>query len=154
MGRYRSGGRESRLDALDRLLESLRGLLGAAASRRGRDTRRSGELSFAQIRLAARLYEHGKMTGARLAEAAHLSPSAASEMLDGLERAGVVCRATAEGDRRARVFSLSPEGSRVVEEALRAFRAEVGEALEGCTDGELAAAAKVIDRLAGMFARR
>ena len=154
MARYRSSGRENGLDPRDRLLESLRGLLGAAASRRGRDTRRSGELSFAQIRLAARLHEHGKMTGTRLAEAAHLSPSAASEMLDGLERAGVVCRATAESDRRARVFSLSPEGSRVVEETLRAFRAEVGEALEGCTDGELAAAAKVIDRLAGMFARR
>jgi len=132
----------------------LRGLLGAAASRRGRDTRRSGELSFAQIRLAACLYEEGAMTGIRLAEAAHLSPSAASEMLDGLERAGVVCRAVANTDRRARVVSLSPEGSRVVEETLRAFRAEVGEALEGCTDGELAAAARVIDRLAGMFARR
>ena len=61
---------------------------------------------------------------------------------------------TAEADRRVRVVSLSPEGTRVVEERLRAFRAEVAEALEGCTDGELAAAAKVIDRLAGMFARR
>jgi len=154
MSRYRSSGTERGADARDRLLESLRGLLSAASSRRGRDTRRAGELSFAQIRLAARLYEQGAMTGARLAEAAHLSPSAASEMLDGLERAEVVCRAAAEGDRRARVFSLSPQGARVVEERLHAFRAEVAEALEGCTDGELAAAAKVIDRLTEMFARR
>jgi DNA-binding MarR family transcriptional regulator len=154
MGRYRSGGRESGLDALDRLLESLRGLLGAVASRRGRDSRRSGELSFAQIRLAACLFEEGAMTGVRLAEAAHLSPSAASEMLDGLERAGVVCRAVANTDRRARVISLSPEGTRVVEEKLRIFRAEIAEALGDCSGEELAAAAKVIDRLAGMFARR
>jgi|GEM_PF-6107698 DNA-binding MarR family transcriptional regulator len=94
------------------------------------------------------------MTGTRLAEAAHLSPSAASEMLDGLERAGVVCRATADTDRRARVFSLSAEGARVVEEKLRQFRTEVAEALADCTDGELAAAAEAIDRLTGMFARR
>jgi DNA-binding MarR family transcriptional regulator len=154
MGRYRSGGTEGGSPARDRLLESLRGLLEAVGSRRGRDTRRAGELSFAQIRLAARLYEQGAMTGIRLAEAAHLSPSAASEMLDGLERAGVVCRATADADRRARVVSLSPEGTRVVEERLRAFRAEVAEALSDCADVELAAAAKVIDRLAGMFARR
>ena len=154
MGRYRSGGRERGLDALDRLLESLRGLLGAVASRRGRDSRRSGELSFAQIRLAACLFEEGAMTGVRLAEAAHLSPSAASEMLDGLERAGVVCRAVANTDRRARVISLSPEGTRVVEEKLRIFRAEIAEALGDCSGEELAAAAKVIDRLAGMFARR
>jgi DNA-binding MarR family transcriptional regulator len=154
MGRYRSGGTESGLDALDRLLESLRGLLGAVASRRGRDSRRSDELSFAQIRLAACLFEEGAMTGVRLAEAAHLSPSAASEMLDGLERAGVVCRAVANTDRRARVISLSPEGTRVVEEKLRIFRAEIAEALGDCSGEELAAAAKVIDRLAGMFARR
>ena len=94
------------------------------------------------------------MTGVRLAEAAHLSPSAASEMLDGLERAGVVCRAVANTDRRARVISLSPEGTRVVEEKLRIFRAEIAEALGDCSGEELAAAAKVIDRLAGMFARR
>lgn len=154
MGRYRRSGTESGSREADRLLDSLRGLLGAAASRRGRDTRRAGELSFAQVRLAACLYEQGAMTGIRLAEAAHLSASAASEMLDGLERSGLVCRETAEADRRVRVVSLSPEGTRVVEERLRAFRAEVAEALEGCTDGELAAAAKVIDRLAGMFARR
>jgi len=154
MGRYRRNDPASESVARDRVLESLRGLLAAAASRRGRDTRRTGELSFAQIRLAARLHEQGAMTGMRLAEAAHLSPSAASEMLDGLERAGVVCRATAEADRRSRVFSLSPEGARVVEEKLRGFRAEVAEALAGCTDAELAAAARVIDRLTEMFARR
>jgi DNA-binding MarR family transcriptional regulator len=154
MGRYRRGGTESGSDACDRLLESLRGLLEAAGSRRGRDTRRAGELSFAQIRLAARLYEQGAMSGIRLAEAAHLSPSAASEMLDGLERTGVVCRSTADADRRARVVSLSAEGTRVVRERLRTFRAEVADALEGCTDAELAAAAKVIDRLTEMFARR
>jgi len=94
------------------------------------------------------------MSGIRLAEAAHLSPSAASEMLDGLERTGVVCRSTADADRRARVVSLSAEGTRVVRERLRTFRAEVADALEGCTDAELAAAAKVIDRLTEMFARR
>jgi Transcriptional regulators len=141
-------------DGRDRLVESLRGLMAAAASRRGRDTRRPGELSLAQIRLAARLYEHGPMTGTRLAEAAHLSPSAASEMLDGLERARVVRRATADADRRARVFSLSAEGAGLVEEKLREFRDDVAEALEGCTDVQLEAAAGVLDRLAEMFERR
>lgn len=154
MSRHRNSGVTVGSDGRDHLLESLRGLMAAAASRRGRDTRRSGELSLAQIRLAARLYEHGPMTGIRLAEAAHLSPSAASEMLDGLERARVVRRATADADRRTRVFSLSAEGARLVEEKLRQFRDDVEVALEGCTDAELAAAAKVLDRLTEMFARR
>lgn len=138
----------------ERLLESLRGLLAAAASRRGRDTRRPGELSFAQIKLAQRLFERGPLTGNRLAEAAHLSPSAASEMLDGLERAGVISREHTDADRRARIVSLTDDGRTLVEEKLRAFRAEVAEALAGCSDDELAAAAKVLDRLSEMFARR
>ena len=138
----------------ERLLESLRGLLDAAASRRGRDTRRPGELSFAQIRLARRVYERGPLAGNRLAEAAHLSPSAASEMLDGLERAGVISRQHAAADRRARIVSLTEKGTALVELKLHAFRAEVAEALADCTDGELAAAAKVLDRLTEMFARR
>lgn len=145
-----AGGSDSR----ERLIESLRGLLAATASRRGRETRRSGELSFAQIKLAGRLYERGPLTGNRLAEAAHLSPSAASEMLDGLERAGVISREHTDTDRRARIVSLTEEGRRLVEEKLRAFRAEVGDALAGCTDDELAAAAEVLDRLTAMFARR
>jgi len=94
------------------------------------------------------------MSGGRLAEAAHLSPSAASEMLDGLERVGIVERAEADADRRTRVFSLSAEGARLVEEKVRTLRAEAAEALEGCTDADLAAAARVIDRLTKMFARR
>jgi len=138
----------------ERLLESLRGLLAAAASRRGRDTRRPGELSFAQIKLARRLYERGPLAGNRLAEAAHLSPSAASEMLDGLERLGVISREQTDADRRARIVSLTEEGRKLVEQKLRAFQAEVTEALAGCTDDEVSAAAKVLDRLTEMFARR
>jgi len=154
MSRNRSSGYAGGAPAAERLLESLRELLAAAASRRGRDTRRSDELSFAQIKLARRLYEWGPLTGSRLAEAAHLSPSAASEMLDGLERAGVISREQSEADRRARIVSLTEEGRALVEERLRAFRGEVAEALAGCTDEELAAAAVVIDRLSEMFARR
>jgi DNA-binding MarR family transcriptional regulator len=138
----------------ERLLESLRGLLAAAASRRGRDTRRPGELSFAQTTLARRLYERGPLAGNRLAEAARLSPSAASEMLDGLERSGVISRQHTDADRRARIVSLTEKGRTLVEMKLHAFRAEVAEALVDCTDDELAAAAKVLDRLTEMFARR
>jgi DNA-binding MarR family transcriptional regulator len=138
----------------ERLVEALRGLLAAAASRRGRETRRPGELSFAQIKLARRLYERGPLTANRLAEAAHLSPSAASEMLDGLERAGVISREQTDADRRARIISLTQQGRTLVEEKLRAFRVEVGEALVDCTDRELVAAARVLDRLTEMFARR
>jgi len=94
------------------------------------------------------------MPGGRLAEAAHLSPGAASEMLDGLERMGIVERAAADADRRRRVFSLSAGGARLVEEKLRTLRAEAAEALDGCTDADLVVAARVIDRLTAMLARR
>jgi DNA-binding MarR family transcriptional regulator len=60
----------------------------------------------------------------------------------------------AGADRRARVFSLSDEGARLVEEKLREFRDDLAEALVGCTDAELAAASELLDRLARMFERR
>jgi DNA-binding MarR family transcriptional regulator len=155
-----------------RLIEELGAtfdrLLAAIARRRGRDTHRSGSLGLAHLRLVAELHAmmHDRReaggeaqakaasfcSGARLARATGLSAAAVSEMLDHLERAGIVIRERSPCDRRARIVSLTERGREAYERKQRALFERGVAALADCANTEIAAAVKVVARLAETLA--
>lgn len=140
--------RDARLDGL---LTAMRRFWAATGRRRGRESRLPDGLSVAQVRLAALLHAEGAMTGRQLADAAHCSAAATSEMLDHLERAGHVSRERSASDRRAQTVCLTESGRAIVERKLAEMREHAAGALADCSDDELAAAAKVLTRLAELL---
>ncbi len=134
-------------ERLDDLLEAIRGFWAAAATRRGRESRHAEGLSFAQMRIAAALYDEGPGSGAKLAAAAHCSPAVVSEMLDQLERRGIATRERSPLDRRTQTIELTDHGRALVERKRASLVAEVRAALAECSDRDLSAAARVLRRL-------
>src|SRR5207248_2683686 len=66
-------------------------------------------LTVAQF-LALQAASSGDATGADLARRAAVSPAAVSQLLGGLEAAGLVSRGRAEGDRRRQPLALTQTG--------------------------------------------
>jgi DNA-binding MarR family transcriptional regulator len=118
---------------------------------RGRETHRPGQLSYAQYSLLFGLAKAGQCSARELAEQADLTPATVAQMLDHLETGGLVARTRSKDDRRVVLSTLTAHGAQVV--AARHARMEPGwnAALADFTDQELAAAARVLDRLADYF---
>jgi DNA-binding MarR family transcriptional regulator len=130
--------------AFRRAFRSLRSL-------RGRDTHRGDEIGHAQFELLVELYTDGPMHAGELAEAVEASAPTVSGMLDGLSEAELVERTRSESDRRIVVVKLTRRGRRKVEARKALWQRRWQEALEGLDDEELRVAAKVLDRIHGIF---
>jgi MarR family transcriptional regulator, organic hydroperoxide resistance regulator len=141
----------SRAEALEHLAASFRGVSTAQRRLRGRETHRPGELSFAQYSLLFRLADGEELPAGELAVSAGVSPATVTQMLDGLEAAGLVQRKRAEYDKRVVLIALTERGSSV----LAARRAQLEplwqQALERVSVADLLAAAEVLDRIRTMF---
>jgi len=75
----------------------------------------SGDVTFARVISLFHLHHHDSQTIAELAEATGLSHAAASRMVDGLYREGVVDRREAAEDRRQKCVELTPAGLKKIE---------------------------------------
>jgi MarR family transcriptional regulator, organic hydroperoxide resistance regulator len=130
--------------AFRRAFRSLRSL-------RGRDTHRGDEIGHAQFELLIELYANGAMQAGELAEAVEASAATVSGMLDGLSEAELVERTRSETDRRIVVVKLTRRGRRKVEARKAVWQRRWQEALEGLDDEELLVAARVLERIHGIF---
>lgn len=130
---------------------AFKGAIAAMRRLRGRETRRHGELSDAQYGLLFGLCEHPEQSISELAYAADLSPASATEMLDGLARAGLVHRARSERDRRVVLVSLTEHGQALVDDRRARCEPRWRAALGDFSDAELHTAAAVLDRLRALF---
>ena len=130
--------------AFRRAFRSLRSL-------RGRDTHRGDELGHAQFELLGELYAHGPMHAGELAEAVAASAATVSGMLDHLCASDLVERTRSETDRRIVVVKLTRRGRRKVEARKAIWQQRWREALEGLDDDELRVAARVLERISGIF---
>jgi DNA-binding MarR family transcriptional regulator len=74
-------------------------------------------LSLARAKVLMRLCEHGPMNQAALAGLLNFAPRSVTDIVDALERDGLVSRAEDQHDRRARVVSLTPAGCEALEAA-------------------------------------
>jgi len=72
-------------------------------------------------------------------------------MLDGLSEAELVERTRSESDRRLVVVKLTRRGRRKVEARKAVWHRRWQEALEGLDDEELRVAARVLERINGIF---
>jgi DNA-binding MarR family transcriptional regulator len=130
---------------------AFKGAMGAVRRLRGRDTHRSGELSYAQFGLLFGLADRGELSASELAGVADLAPGTATQMLDGLEAHGLIMRTRSELDRRCVLVSLTPRGSEVIDARRCQYQQRWDEALAGFTTKELKIAAAVLERTHAMF---
>jgi len=137
-------------DEIAALRHSFATLMQAVRRLRGREAQQRCAMSFAQYSLLRALSD-GDLSSGQLAATAGLTPAATTQMVDCLEREGVVERRRSGEDRRVVVLHLTDEGRRRHD----AKHAEVEEqwraALAGLDERELREAAQVIDRLTGMI---
>jgi DNA-binding MarR family transcriptional regulator len=73
-------------------------------------TMSSAGLSLARAKVLMRLSEHGPMNQATLAGLLGFAPRSVTDIVDALERDGMVARTDDKHDRRARIVALTPAG--------------------------------------------
>jgi DNA-binding MarR family transcriptional regulator len=148
--KQQTGGRLSA--AAGELAEAFKATVREMIRLRGRDTHLGGsELSYAQLELLSELFKRGELPAGELAAAARLSPGTVTQMLDHLAEAGHVERVRSSSDRRVVVSRLTPEGRRLVTAKRDAWEERWQHALEGIPEHDLVAAARVLQRLQGLF---
>ena len=141
----------SRTEALDAVGRAFKRAMVAVRRLRGRETHRPGAPSFAQYQLLFALADHDGLSSGELAQAADLSPATVTQMLDSLVERGLVTRLRSETDRRIVTCSLTDSGRYVIAQRRALFQGTWDDALAEFSVTELAVAAAVFDRIAGMF---
>lgn len=139
-------------DPREHLARSFKAATAAVRRLRGRETHRTGALSYAQYSLLFGLaLGGGARPAGELAYAAELSPPTATQMLDGLERQGLIQRSRSSEDKRVVLVSLTERGAQVVAERRAQFEPRWRAALAEFSDQDLLTAADVLDRISEMF---
>jgi MarR family transcriptional regulator, organic hydroperoxide resistance regulator len=138
-------------DPHEQFAESFKAVTAAQRRLRGRETHRPGELSYAQYGLLFSLAAGGALAAGELALAADVSPATATQMLDGLERAGLVERVRSGQDKRIVFTSLTERGRKLVESRRALFEPRWRRALAEFSDQDLLTAAALLDRIREMF---
>jgi DNA-binding MarR family transcriptional regulator len=139
------------LDPHGQFGHSFKATMAAQRRLRGRETHRPGELSYAQYSLLFSLAAGEAMSASELALAADVSPASATQMLDGLEKAGLVERVRSGRDKRVVLTSLTDRGRKVVESRRALLEPRWRQALAEFTDQDLLTAAAILDRIREMF---
>jgi DNA-binding MarR family transcriptional regulator len=145
------GPSSQRTEAAQQLGRAFKGAMAAVRRLRGRETHQPGELSDAQYSALFCLRSADAMSSGEIAVAADVSAASATEMLEGLARAGLVQRVRSERDRRVVLSSLTEHGRELVEARHARFQPRFEAALAGFSPAELHTAAGVLEALRAMF---
>jgi DNA-binding MarR family transcriptional regulator len=138
-------------DPREQLGQSFKAATAAVRRLKGRETHRAGALSYAQSSLLFGLALGGARPAGELAYAAELSPATATQMLDALERCGLIERSRFADDKRVVLVSLTERGGQVVAERRAQLEPRWRAALAEFSDRDLVTAAAVLDRIREMF---
>jgi DNA-binding MarR family transcriptional regulator len=104
-----------------RLTDAWDAFIVAVRRARSRSGEREGGLTLSQYELLRALTASAGLPSGRLAEMAGIAPASATQILDGLERAGIVERSRSSGDRRTVTITLTAEGRHQVERKRRSI---------------------------------
>lgn len=140
-----------RLAPHEQLGRAFKAAMVAVRRLRGRETHRPGTLSYAQYGLLFGLAGGAALSAREIGLAANLTPATVTQMLEGLEQAGLVRRSRSDSDKRVVLTVLTDRGHEVVDEHRARMEPLWLAALEGFSDQELLTAAEVLDRLAQYF---
>ena len=136
-------------ETYDALRFSVGRVLAADRRLRGRDQQRgTGTLGHSHLRALFVLTRENEATAGALARAAELNPASMTAMIDHLEAGGLVRRRRDEQDRRQTWISLTDAGREQVAAKERLWRSKMANGFSDITPDELAAASKVLDRIA------
>ena len=138
-------------DPHEQFTQSFKAAMAAVRRLRGRETHRPGELSHAQYGLLFGLAAGGALSAGELALAADVSPASATQMLDAMERSGLVVRARSGEDRRVVLSSLTQRGRDVVEARRALIEPRWRAALAEFSDRDLRTAAAILDGIREVF---
>ena len=97
--------------------------------------------------LALQAIGDGEVVGAELARRAAVSPAAISQLLAGLEDAGMLARDRLGDDRRRQTLALTDQGRWVLESAHTALRERLAGLLADIPPRETDALARLLERL-------
>jgi len=128
----------------------MRGLM--KLGRRVRSAPAAGGVSLSGVSILGALKRKGPMAAARLAEEQRLQPQSLSRLIAELERRKLIVRTRDAADARALLLSLTPAGTDLLRDEMRARRAWLGAALSELSAAErvtLKQAAALMERLAG-----
>jgi len=139
------------LDPQEQFGQSFKAAMAAVRRLRGRETHHPGDLSYAQYSLLFSLAAGEALSARELALAADVSPASATQMLEAMERAGLVKRVRSGQDKRVVLSSLTGRGREVVESRRVLFEPRWRAALAEFTDRDLVTAAAILDRVREMF---
>jgi DNA-binding MarR family transcriptional regulator len=137
--------------AVAEVLDAFGELTAAQRRLRGRDAHAPGGLSFAQLRVLTVLDEEDGVPAGRLAERAGVTPATVTGMLDILEEQGVVTRVRSKDDRRVVLARLTEDGRRLRDRRRAEVRRVFEDALATLDPAVLAAAPRVLRRLADVM---
>jgi DNA-binding MarR family transcriptional regulator len=137
--------------AVTEVLDAFAALTAAQRRLRGRDALARDGLSFAQLRVLTALEEEDGCPAGRLAERAGVTPATVTGMLHILEDQGVVTRERSAADRRVVIARLTPEGRRLRDRRRAEVRRVFEDALAALDPADLAAAPRVLRRLADVL---
>ncbi len=125
-------------------------------TRRLRQTRAPGGLSWRESSALSQLVRHGPATSAELARAEAISPQSMGATLGALEGAGLISRAGDPDDGRRVVFSATGAGERFYVERVDARTEQMAQSLADEFDDaeltQLLGATPLLDRLAQRIA--
>jgi len=93
----------------------------------------------------------GETAGADLARRAAVSPAAVSQLLTGLEEAGLLQRGRSADDRRRQPLALTPEGRETLRSAQAELRLGLGWALADMPPHEAGALADALERIGAIL---
>ncbi len=133
---------------------AFKGAMVAIRRMKGRETHRQSELSYAQYSLLFVLSGTCERSARDLAEPADLTAATVTQMLDGLEAAGLVKRTRSEQDRRVVLNTLTERGEAIIAERHDEMESKWRASFADFSEAELLTAARVLDRLAQYFNER
>jgi MarR family transcriptional regulator, organic hydroperoxide resistance regulator len=136
---------------VEELRTALYQLFAAERRLRSRDQSRPGELTHAQMRSIIALGSEREMTAGQLAKSAELTPGSVTAILDQLEAAGIVERRRSTEDRRVCYIALTPEGWKLRERKLSAWKSLWEERLSRFSDEQLQSAAEIVHEMSAVF---
>ncbi|MEN4476409.1 MarR family transcriptional regulator [Mycolicibacterium cosmeticum] len=149
MGSTRTAARK---DAIDQLAAAAYKLSASDARLRGRATRDPGALSLAHARALRSLAEAGPMSVSALAVRVETTGAAVTQLVNGLERAGLVRRErSVTGDRRTATVSLTDRGRAIHEERQAHLERLLGDAVADLEVAGIHQVATVLLRLTDLY---
>jgi DNA-binding MarR family transcriptional regulator len=128
-------------------LEKLLRYIAANLKQRGREILTNYPITPPQFVALQWLLEEGDLTVGELSNKMYLACSTTTDLVDRMERNGLVARVRDEHDRRVVRIHLLEKGERIIEEVIEKRQRDLAQVLENFSDEEIAVFERCLRKL-------